>query len=162
MTTQTTEKDRPLLHDILVEPIVVRPQGLQPSPDSMDWQDQALCAQTDPEVFFGVDGSDKDRATALCLECPVRKECLDYAMQNIEEHGIWGATTPAQRRSALKAAGGLYTRTKLDKATTDERALMLVANGHTATEAAAILATSVRYIERAKASAKAQRKKEAA
>ena len=30
------------------------------------------------------------RAKAICNECPARQECLDYALEIREPHGIWG------------------------------------------------------------------------
>lgn len=34
---------------------------------------------------------------AICAGCPERKECLEYALKEEIEHGIWAGTTPAQR-----------------------------------------------------------------
>jgi WhiB family redox-sensing transcriptional regulator len=38
------------------------------------------------------------RAKSICAECPVRAECLDYALSIREPHGIWGGLTEAERR----------------------------------------------------------------
>ncbi|TMK81786.1 MAG: WhiB family transcriptional regulator, partial [Actinobacteria bacterium] len=37
-------------------------------------------------------------ALSICATCPVRAQCLDYAIRNRETYGIWGGTTPDQRR----------------------------------------------------------------
>lgn len=43
-----------------------------------------------------------DRATVLCAGCPVINQCLTYALDNREEDGVWGGTTPKQRRNLLR------------------------------------------------------------
>lgn len=37
-------------------------------------------------------------AKAMCSECPIQVQCLDYAITNDEIHGVWGGTTPLERR----------------------------------------------------------------
>lgn len=71
----------------------------------------ALCAQTDPEIFFpnkGDSGSAAD-AKAICKQCEVQKECLAWAITNGEEYGVWGGLTPKERRS-LRERGKPVTR----------------------------------------------------
>jgi hypothetical protein len=46
------------------------------------------------------------RAKAICRDCAVRRECLDYAMSIRELHGIWGGLTEAERRSVLAREAG--------------------------------------------------------
>jgi WhiB family redox-sensing transcriptional regulator len=41
-------------------------------------------------------------AKAICRGCPVCAECLDYAMQTAQDHGIWGGTTDEERRVARR------------------------------------------------------------
>jgi WhiB family redox-sensing transcriptional regulator len=63
----------------------------------------ALCAQTDPDLFFP---DDKDReklsqAKAVCKRCPVQLECLNYALTEFSrssDWGVWGGTDPFERR----------------------------------------------------------------
>jgi hypothetical protein len=38
-------------------------------------------------------------AKLFCATCPVRQDCLDYAMDNVEEFGIWGGLTERERRN---------------------------------------------------------------
>ena len=61
------------------------------------WQDEALCAETDPEAFFPEGGETGRRAKKICGRCPVAKECLDYALGNDITFGIWGGTSPKER-----------------------------------------------------------------
>ncbi len=38
-----------------------------------------------------------NRAKAVCRACPVRRECLDWAVEANERAGVWGGTTPDER-----------------------------------------------------------------
>jgi WhiB family redox-sensing transcriptional regulator len=62
------------------------------------WADQALCAQTDPDVWFPPIGGRNDAAKAICAACPVTAECLAYALESGQEEGIWGGTSAVERR----------------------------------------------------------------
>jgi len=64
-----------------------------------DWRKDALCAQTvDADAFFPEKGGDSAMARKLCRQCPVQRECLQYALDNGEVYGIWGGTSQNQRR----------------------------------------------------------------
>jgi WhiB family transcriptional regulator, redox-sensing transcriptional regulator len=69
------------------------------------WQGQALCAQTDPEAFFPEKGGSTSAAKRICLGCPVRARCLDYAVAHDERFGIWGGLSERERRRLKRAAG---------------------------------------------------------
>jgi WhiB family transcriptional regulator, redox-sensing transcriptional regulator len=70
-----------------------------PEPVTTDqWQDRALCAQTDPEAFFPEKGGSTREAKKICLSCEVRAECLDYALAHDERFGIWGGLSERERR----------------------------------------------------------------
>ncbi|MEU9662708.1 WhiB family transcriptional regulator [Streptomyces chartreusis] len=49
-----------------------------------------------------VEGAALNRAKAICTGCPVRTECLAYALDHRIEHGIWGGMTERERRSLLR------------------------------------------------------------
>ena len=77
----------------------------------MSWQDRAACVGNDAELFFGLDGErpqDREmreaKAAAVCTRCPVRAQCLEYALANSIKHGIWGGLT-REGRSRSAAAG---------------------------------------------------------
>lgn len=62
------------------------------------WKDDAACRHaTDPSIFFPKPGDSVREAKAICAGCPVRSECLDYALR-LGEHGIWGSTSERERR----------------------------------------------------------------
>ncbi|AVP69554.1 WhiB family transcriptional regulator [Rhodococcus hoagii] len=67
-------------------------------PAEEQWQDRALCAQTDPEAFFPEKGGSTREAKRICLGCEVRGECLEYALANDERFGIWGGLSERERR----------------------------------------------------------------
>lgn len=64
------------------------------------WMEQALCAQVDPELFYADKGdwALTIRAKLVCQRCPVTIQCLQYAIDNSEMHGVWGGKTPQQRK----------------------------------------------------------------
>jgi len=67
-----------------------------------DWQEQALCAQTDPEAFFPEKGGSTREAKRICKACGVRDECLEYALEHDERFGIWGGLSERERRRLKK------------------------------------------------------------
>lgn len=69
--------------------------------DHLDWQDAALCAQTDPEAFFPEKGGSTREALKVCQPCEVRAECLEYALTHGERFGVWGGMSERQRNRLL-------------------------------------------------------------
>ena len=67
---------------------------LRPQP----WMEQASCATADPVAWFPEKGASNNQAIAICRQCPVAAECLDYALANQERFGIWGGVTERPRR----------------------------------------------------------------
>ena len=70
------------------------------------WQEQALCAQTDPELWFPEKGSSTTDAKRICSRCPVEGECLDAALNGPygpERFGVWGNRSERERRRLLPA-----------------------------------------------------------
>jgi WhiB family redox-sensing transcriptional regulator len=49
-------------------------------------------------LFFPERGASTREAKAVCAGCPVRVECLDYALGNSIKYGIWGGLSEHQRR----------------------------------------------------------------
>jgi WhiB family transcriptional regulator, redox-sensing transcriptional regulator len=66
--------------------------------EEQDWQERALCAQTDPEAFFPEKGGSTREAKRICSGCEVRAECLEYALAHDERFGIWGGLSERERR----------------------------------------------------------------
>ncbi|MPY84203.1 MAG: WhiB family transcriptional regulator [Actinophytocola sp.] len=72
--------------------------------EEQDWQERALCAQTDPEAFFPEKGGSTREAKRICQGCEVRSECLEYALAHDERFGIWGGLSERERRKLKKRA----------------------------------------------------------
>ena len=73
-----------------------------------DWRSAGACLTADPDLFFpiavGTFASKQiARAQRICAGCPVKQQCLDFAMRTRELTGIWGGTTPEERVRALRA-----------------------------------------------------------
>lgn len=73
-----------------------------------EWVERAACAGVDPELFFpserGQKSVDQSRAARkVCAVCPVRQECLDYAVENREQWGIFGGMNRDERRAYAKS-----------------------------------------------------------
>jgi WhiB family redox-sensing transcriptional regulator len=67
------------------------------------WRADAACAQVDPDLFFpvGVTGPAVGQiaaAKAVCSGCPVRSECLEFAIATNQEYGVWGGASEEERR----------------------------------------------------------------
>lgn len=81
----------------------------EPDPD---WEDDSLCQSVDiyvGEAFFTPElRHEKENmrlisiAKGICGDCPVKQECLDAAVIRDEQYGIWGGTTPSERRRYVK------------------------------------------------------------
>lgn len=69
-----------------------------------EWYAGALCAQTDPEAFYPKKGGNVAVAKKVCAVCPVRAQCLEWALDTVELWGVWGGTTRLERRKLRKEA----------------------------------------------------------
>lgn len=63
-----------------------------------EWQEQALCAQVDPDAFFPEKGGSTREAKRICRGCTVRDACLEFALEHDERFGIWGGLSERERR----------------------------------------------------------------
>jgi WhiB family transcriptional regulator, redox-sensing transcriptional regulator len=77
-----------------------------------EWTEQALCAETDPEIFFPPTGDPAGEARQICGWCRVRQDCLDYALGAPEEYGIWGGLDPDERRKLRRQLREAKTKTR--------------------------------------------------
>lgn len=82
----------------ILRPEVAAPPPPAPAFQPQPWADQALCAQTDPETFYPEKGGTNTQAKAICGDCMVASECLDYALTNNEHFGVWGGLSEHERR----------------------------------------------------------------
>lgn len=68
-----------------------------------DWRLDAACFTADSSLTSTMypthaEGDDVDRAKAVCAGCPVRDECLEFAMATNQDHGVWGGLSEQDRR----------------------------------------------------------------
>lgn len=76
------------------------------------WMEEANCASSDPDIFYPPEEPDIAQARinialakAVCEPCPVRSECLKYAIRHAERQGVWGGTSRGERMRARLIAG---------------------------------------------------------
>lgn len=67
-------------------------------PGGRSWLERAACTQEDSELFFGGDSESTRTALSCCRTCPVKGDCLDFALANDQRYGIWGGLTEGRRR----------------------------------------------------------------
>jgi WhiB family redox-sensing transcriptional regulator len=73
-----------------------------------EWRDESLCRDTDPDLFFPVGTTGQallqiEQAKAVCSQCPVSQECLEFALSTNQDSGIWGGTSEEERRKLRRA-----------------------------------------------------------
>ena len=66
------------------------------------WMARARCRGHAPQEFFPSDGVGVERAKKLCVQCPVKVECLEYALSYRIDHGVWGGCSERERRRILR------------------------------------------------------------
>lgn len=68
-----------------------------------NWKASAACKGLPAAMFFGErwDGT-TGQALRICDGCPVKRQCLDYAIDAGEIHGVWGGMAPNRRRLVAK------------------------------------------------------------
>lgn len=77
-------------------PIVGAPEFSVPDEP---WISESVCSETDPEAFFPEKGGSIKDAKRICWNsCPVREDCLQYALTNDERFGVWGGYSEKERR----------------------------------------------------------------
>lgn len=113
------------------------------------WRDQALCAQTDPELFFPEKGSSSADAKRVCDRCDVRDQCLAYALRRDERFGIWGGLSVSER-DRISALPGLHPGlARARRKARDQAILAMVDAGVGAPDVAASFGVSDQTVYRA-------------
>lgn len=72
------------------------------SRSDMSWRQQGACNGLDPAVFYPDSEEASDLAKSICAECPVRVNCLEYALAIREKDGVWGGATDKERRKIIR------------------------------------------------------------
>lgn len=67
------------------------------------WMSKGKCRELPPELFFPSDGVGVEVAKKICFSCRVRDTCLEYAIVNHIDHGVWGGASERERRRIARA-----------------------------------------------------------
>lgn len=70
------------------------------------WVLKARCRDMSPEIFFPSDGAGVKVARRYCAECQVRPACLQYALDNHIDHGVWGGASERARQRIARGREG--------------------------------------------------------
>lgn len=83
--------------------------GLAVSAAEGDWRDSAACLRSGLDFYPAAAGAGNKHtrlvvraALRRCFACPVRLQCLEWAVENKEYYGIWGGTTEKERRAMIE------------------------------------------------------------
>jgi WhiB family redox-sensing transcriptional regulator len=109
------------------------------------WMSDAACAQVGTDVFFPEKGDPATDARAVCETCDVRLQCLNYALANDEQHGVWGGLTTTQRKALRRRQGLPATSTGINH----DRLRALHKQGLTGPQIASRMGCSDRAVTRA-------------
>ncbi|MDB5163638.1 MAG: putative WhiB family transcriptional regulator [Candidatus Saccharibacteria bacterium] len=71
-------------------------------PDDELWMEKAKCRGDGPNDYFPSDGLGVEAVKATCQACPVQEQCLEYALENRIEHGVWGGASERERRRIIR------------------------------------------------------------
>ena len=75
----------------------------------MDWRHRAACLTEDPELFFPVGNTGPalqqiEDAKKICQSCTVKDQCLNWALDAGQDHGVWGGMSEDERRAMKRRA----------------------------------------------------------
>lgn len=88
------------LHDVTL----IAPAGPDDTPNGDEhWSRHAVCAETDPDIFYPDNGEPATEAKRICAGCPVTAPCLEWALANNERFGVWGGASERERRRMTPA-----------------------------------------------------------
>jgi WhiB family redox-sensing transcriptional regulator len=68
-----------------------------------EWMAEARCRDLPPGLFFPTNSTGVAAARRVCATCDVARACLEYALAEHIEHGIWGGTSERERRRIVRA-----------------------------------------------------------
>ncbi|MFI0827199.1 WhiB family transcriptional regulator [Streptomyces roseolus] len=92
-------------------PRIPRPADHWSLPQRWRWQDDAICRDVpDADLFFPKGSvavpmtSEAEAAKQICRMCPVRLHCLQHALTQREDWGVWGGLDEGERREMLRKA----------------------------------------------------------
>ncbi|MGC3002354.1 WhiB family transcriptional regulator [Streptomyces sp. G35A] len=74
-----------------------------------NWRNRAACRTEDPDLFFPIGTSgpalmQTEQAKTVCRRCPVREQCLEWALDTRQTIGVWGGTSETERQTLRRRA----------------------------------------------------------
>lgn len=76
--------------------------GPKEEPMDTEWMAEGKCKDLAPTIFFPSDGTGVQAAQRICATCPVADQCLEYALAERVDHGVWGGKSERERRRILR------------------------------------------------------------
>jgi WhiB family redox-sensing transcriptional regulator len=82
----------------------------------MDWRHRSACLDEDPELFFPIGNTGPailqiEEAKVVCRRCDVREQCLQWALESGQDHGVWGGLSEDERRTLKRRNARARIRT---------------------------------------------------
>jgi WhiB family transcriptional regulator, redox-sensing transcriptional regulator len=82
------------------------------------WHEDVACREADPDLFFPIGTTEvalrqMEEAKRICRDCPMQIQCLGWALENGAADGVWGGTTPDERR-VIRSMSRKTTATRAD------------------------------------------------
>src|SRR3954452_8096443 len=82
----------------------------------MDWRHRSACLDEDPELFFPIGNTGPailqiEEAKQVCRRCEVREQCLAWALEAGQDHGVWGGMSEDERRALKRRNARTKVRT---------------------------------------------------
>lgn len=79
------------------------PLAATTGPTLEGWRDTGKCRDSDPNLFYPLGRGhaaieQAEAAKLICRGCPAREPCLAFALASRQELGVWGGTSPEDRR----------------------------------------------------------------
>lgn len=69
---------------------------------NLAWRQRGACRGLDPDIFYPPADEESEEAKAVCAQCTVRDQCLEFALSTRESEGVWGGTTARERRRIIR------------------------------------------------------------
>lgn len=82
----------------------------------MDWRHESACRDEDPELFFPIGTTGPalmqvEDAKSVCQRCTVTEQCLEWALDNGQDAGVWGGMSEDERRALKRRRARARART---------------------------------------------------
>ena len=98
--------------------VTLEPPALRHDKESAarDWRHRSACLDEDPELFFPIGNTGPailqiEEAKQVCRRCDVREQCLAWALEAGQDHGVWGGLSEDERRALKRRNARAKVRT---------------------------------------------------